>query len=520
MALLDTHKTPLTTAQVAHLLRRTTFGHTPSLLSSLSGKKAEDIIQILLTDKPAPAPPTDENGQTFHDLPFGFPETVDADKNKNDGKKRARIKWWTAGLMVNQPASILEKMTLFWQNHFVSTATVVSDARFIYRQSQLLRKYALGNFKTFVVEITKDPAMLLYLNGNQNVVGKPNENYGRELQELFTIGRGNYDENDVKAASKVLTGWRPLNYRSAAQADIGVEFRPASHDTTDKVFSASYQNTVIKGRTGATAGEEELNDLINMILAQDETARFIVRKFYRWFVQADISPQIETEVIEPLAKVFRKDYEIKPVLQTLFRSNHFYDENLIGSQIKSPLDLIVGTMRIFNQIAPDSGNDRTSYDLFTQYVYSQAKVQQMDIFDQPTVFGWRPYYDTDFYEIWINSTTLALRGSFTDAIVKGSNAMKINIDSVNLAKQVSEPSDPVILINELSENMYPFALTQEQKDYLIDQVLIPGLPRYEWQLEWQAYTSDPTNNAKRNAVKLKLNSLLQFMLRLAEYQMG
>jgi len=520
MPLLDNYDKPLTSRQVSHLLRRMAFGGSGETVKDLTGKTAQKIIESYLADTPSPTPPKDSANKTFHDLPWGYPGVDSTEQNKNDGTRRALVKAWWIGQMINQEKSIIEKMTLFWQNHFVSTATDVQDARFIYGQYQLLRKNALGNFKTFVIEITKDPAMLLYLDGNENVVGKPNENYGRELQELFTIGLGNYDENDVKNAAKALTGWRPLGYRNATSTAITVEFRPAQHDTGAKTFSSFYQSKVITGRTGATAGDAELADLANMILAQNQTALFIVRKIYRWFVQAEITQTTENEIIKPLADIFRKDYEIKPILLKLFSSQHFFDQTLVGSQIKSPLELIVGTLLHFNIKVPDSINDRDTYDLFTQYMVARAKELQMEIFDQPTVFGWRPYYDTDFYELWINSTTLGLRGSFTDALVKGNAKLKINISALALAKKVSNPSDPEVLVNEICANLFAFDLTQAQKNYLIDEVLIPGLPRYEWGLEWNTYLADSNNTAKENAVKMKLDSVFLYLLRLAEYQMG
>lgn len=283
MALIDAYTQNLTARQVSHLLRRTAFGATPTQIKFFTGKKVDIIVQQLFALQPVPPDPTDENQKTSHELVWGGGAATDGERNNFDGSRRTRLKYWWMGLMTNQAVSLTEKMTLFWQNHFVSTSTDVQDIRFIYRQNQLLRKFAFGNFRDFVIEITKDPAMLVYLSGNSNVVGKPNENYARELMELFTIGVGNYNEEDVKAAARVLTGWRSINFRNITIATIGNEFRSTQHDTADKTFSDFYQKNVIKGRVGATAGDDELKDLITMILAQPESARFIVRKFYRFF---------------------------------------------------------------------------------------------------------------------------------------------------------------------------------------------------------------------------------------------
>ena len=526
MALIDPYTQNLTARQVSHLLRRTAFAATQVQIKSFTDKKVEVVVQQLFTQQTIPADPTDENQKTSHDLVWGGPATTDADRNTFDGVRRARLKYWWMGLMVNQPVSITEKLTLFWQNHFVSTSTDVSDIRFIYRQNQLLRKYALGNFKDFVTEITKDPAMLVYLSGNSNVVGKPNENYARELMELFTIGVGNYNEEDVKAAARVLTGWRSLNYRSSTVATIASEFRSAQHDTADKTFSDFYQKKVVKGRAGATAGDDELKDLIAMILAQPETARFIVRKFYRFFIQADISAQVEKDFIEPLAAIFRKDYEIKPLLITFFKSQHFFDETLYGSQIKSPLDLIVGTFRGFNYQLPDPVKDRAKYDAATTYLYARSREQQMDIIDQPSVFGWRPYYDTEFYAIWINSTTLALRGGLTDYIVRGATNINLDINTLSLPSLTSLPQTMTdkesvyLMVRELTDILMEFPLTEDQIKYIVEQPLMAGAPYYEWMEIWNAYVKAPNDAMKKSAAKTRLDRMMTYILRLAEYQMG
>jgi uncharacterized protein (DUF1800 family) len=520
MALIDAYTQNLTTRQLNRLLRRATFGATPAQIKAYTGKKTDVVIQQLLATQPVPPHPTDENQKTSHDLVWGGTGTDDTTRNQFDGARRNRLKYWWIGLMVNQPVSLLEKTTLFWQNHFVSTSTDVPDVRFLYRQNQLIRKYAMGNFRDFVIEITKDPAMLIYLNGGGNTAAKPNENYARELMELFTIGVGNYTEDDVKAAARVLTGWRALNYRSITVATPNFEFRSAQHDTADKTFSDFYQKKIIKGRAGTTAGDDELKELVDMILAQPEAARFIVRKFYRWFIQADISATIEKDFIEPLATIFRKNYEIKPMLEVMFKSQHFYDEALYGSQIKSPMDLIVGALRNFNYTLPDPVKDRTKYDAATTSFYGRTREQQMDIIDQPSVFGWRPYYDTDFYVIWINSTTLALRGAWTDYVVKGATATGLDINTLAMPTMVSDPTDPYKMVKEMTDPLFEMPLTDDQIKYMVEQPLMAGAPYYEWTTIWNAYVKTPNVAMAKSDVKTRLDRLFTFVLRMAEYQMG
>ncbi|RYE80760.1 MAG: DUF1800 family protein, partial [Myxococcales bacterium] len=160
------------------------------------------------------------------------------------------------------------------------------------------------------------------------------------------------------------------------------------------MFSAAYQNKVIKGRTGTTAGDTELGELVDMILGQPEAARFIVRKLYRWFINSTITPDIEQNFIEPLALQFRQGgFELKPVLTTLLTSQHFYDDALRGSIVKSPLELNVGTLRYFGIKAPDAVTNPTGFTQLMAFIQARNKEQQQDVMSQPNVFGWPAYYD-------------------------------------------------------------------------------------------------------------------------------
>ena len=514
MAWLSPYSQPLTAAQATHLLRRATLGPTPAQIKQFTGLKPDAALKLLLADQPTPAPPIDTaTMKTFVDLPFN--ETL-------QGQHANYLKNWWLGLMLNEDASVREKLTVFWQNHFVSTYATVSDARYLYRQLALIRQHSMGNFRQFVIDMTKDPAMIRYLNGNANVANKPNENYGRELQELFTIGLGgNYTEDDVKAATRVLTGWADTGFRNATVPEFSVAFRANQHDTTDKKFSAAYGNYTVKGKTGATAGDDELADMMDMILLQPETARFIVRKLYRFYVATEITPGVETNFIEPLAKIYRDNkYELKSVLTALFSSDHFYDENQRGAIIRSPLELMIGSMRQFTLKAPESGT--APFNQLGDYIRGRAREQQMDVFEQSTVFGYRPYYDTGLDRIWISANTLALRSLYTDQFVRGNvryNNITYGLDSVEVVKALALPSDPVKLIDELTDRLFAIPLQKSQKDFLIDSVLVPGLPRYEWDTEWNEYMKNQSA-ARRMSVKLKLDNLFLFMFRMAEFQMS
>jgi uncharacterized protein (DUF1800 family) len=362
--------------------------------------------------------------------------------------------------------------------------------------------------------------MLKYLNGNQSTKGAPNENYGRELLELFTVGKGpeiapgnytNYTEDDIKAAARVLTGWRD------SQQNINSYFDATRHDTADKTFSAVWNNTVIKNNT-----DKEYGDLIDLIFTADETARFLCRKLYRYFVYYIIDQQVEDNVIAPMANLLKaNNFEIAPVLQALFSSAHFYDDINIGCQIKNPIDVTVGLCRQFGVAFPPASDYANAYNMWA-FVYTYATAMQLSLGDPPNVAGWSAYYQLpQFYELWINSDTLTKRSAYTDTMITygyKKNNVTIVIDVILIAQKTSDPTDPNIIVSEFASYLFPIGLTANQLIFLKD-VLIPGLPDYEWTVEWNAYTSDPNNTTKKNVVKNKLTALLKFMMEMAEYQL-
>jgi uncharacterized protein (DUF1800 family) len=321
---------PWTSNEVIHLLKRTMFGAKKAdvdYFATLTMSQAVD--ELLNAAAPNPAVPVKEyatsttlgvNADANIVQGSTWINDINSDGTVQSQRRSSYKKWWT-GVMVNQDRSIREKMIFYWTDHFGNEAGDVGNANWVYKQHDLIRQNYLGNFKQLVKNITVDVAMLRYLNGYLNTAAAPDENFGRELQELFTMGKGpgsQYTEQDVKEAAKVLTGWQVngTTYQSV--------FTSSRHSTVNKTFSSFYNNTVITGRTGATAGDLELTDLINMIFAQNEVAKFIVRKFYRWFVYYDIDAGTEANVITPLADIFRNNnYEIKPVLSAYLKANIF-----------------------------------------------------------------------------------------------------------------------------------------------------------------------------------------------------
>ena len=420
---LNPYSGPWTVNEVAHLLKRTMFGASPddiNYFKALSmGQSVDELLTIPVT---APAPPVKNYSNTnipVTDPDFNIPmgsTWVNINTTDADGLRRASFKAWWMGLIINQDRNIREKMTMFWHNHFSTETNEIDRAIWAYNNNVLCRQNALGNFKQFVRAVTLDVAMLRYLNGYLNNNTAPDENYARELQELFTLGKENnpnYIEDDVKKAARVLTGWK-INGTANTYS-----FNANQHDTGNKQFSSFYNSTTITGRTGATAGDLELTDLINMIFSKSmEVSRHIVKKLYRYFVYYKIDAATEANVINPLAQILvSNNWEIKPVLSALFKSDHFYDVLNQGCFIKTPLDLVAGSCREFGVVFPASTDYVNAYNMWS-YLQNFTALLQQNIGDPPDVAGWKAFYqEPQFHEIWINTDTYPRRNLFTDLMI-------------------------------------------------------------------------------------------------------
>ncbi len=525
---INTYNGPWTANEVAHLLKRTMFGSTPediNFFSAMSMSQAVD--QILTVPGTAPAPPVknyNNNNLPVTDPDYNIPmgsTWVTINTTDADGRRRTSFKSWWMGLMLNQERNIREKMTLFWHNHFATESNDIGRAIWAYNNNALCRQFALGNFKQFVKAMTLDAAMLRYLNGYLNISTAPDENYARELLELFTLGKENnpnYTEADVKAAARVLTGWKINNTTNV------FSFTASQHDTGNKLFSSFFNNYTLPGRSGATSGDLELTDLINMIFGKStEVSRFIVKKLYRYFVYYKIDAATEANVITPLAQILvSNNWEIKPVLSALFKSEHFYDVLNQGCFIKTPVDLVVSSSREFGVVFPPSSDYVNAYNMWS-YLQSYAALLQQNIGDPPDVAGWKAYYqEPQFHEIWINTDTYPRRNLFTDTMITSGytrNGQKIVIDPVAFVKRLNNPSDPNALINEALRILYRIDVSANTRDTLKKQILLSNQDQdFYWTNAWNAYISNPTN-ANYQVVFVRLRDLFKYFMNLAEYHL-
>ena len=345
----------------------------------------------------------------------------------------------------------------------------------------------------------------------------PNENYGRELQELFTVGKDSppyYTEGDVQTAAKVLTGWE------IDAPNLTSKFTVSRHVTTDKTFSTFYGGTVITGRSDANAGMTELTDLLNMIFAKDEVAKYIVRKIYRFFVYYNIDATIEAQVITPLAATFRNSgYEIAPVMLELLSSQHFFDAvTSKGCMIKNPVEYIVGLARHFGltyTTAPDFINQYKNW----RYFLDQGTNQQMKIGNPPNVAGWAAYYQSpSYHELWINAETLRRKKEFADKLItSNSNGMSFNI--LGFTASLDNPSDPNDLIDEVIELMHVISEDTTIKAQLKSILLSNQTSDSYWSDAWNNYIGAPTNTTFRNTVQTRLRTFYQAVTSMAEYHL-
>lgn len=507
--------------ELKHLLRRTLFGINADTLAYFQNKNLTQVVDELLTSNTIPSPPLNyyQNLSNDPDVPLGQ-TWVQAPANPNLNGYRTNS--FLARLLMNQineNTSIVEKMTLFLHNLLPVNIQDIGFPRYGYENYKMLRENCLGNFKTIIKLTTKDLAMLRYLNGYVNEKKSPDENYARELQELFTIGKNFtpiYSENDIKNAAKILTGY---------QIDVTNNtyiFNSTRHDTTDKTFSSFYNNKVITGKTGAS-GESETDELIEMIFTkQQEIAKHFCRKLYSFFVYYDIDASVETNVIEPLAQIFiNSNWEIKPVLKALLSSEHFFDTETYGSMIKSPIDFVIGCFKEFNIVFPDNSNVELQYRIYIELANYLAILRQLP-YTPPSVSGWEAYYQLPLmHENWITTDTIGKRNSITTGLVLGFTRYNylITANILGFTEKMPNPSDPNLLVEDVLNYLHTIPANQELKDYL-KSLLLYGLSQdYEWTTIWNDYVANKTNNAKVELAKTRLVSFYKSILELAEYQL-
>ena len=374
--------------EARHLLARTGFGPTDAEIRGYAALTREQGVNLVLRDVRSeavtPPPPF-----TLETTALRYPRADNVTPEERKAFQQQLVRqglelraWWMHEMLVT-PSPITERMTLFWHNHFVSSQQKVRFARLMYQQNATLRAHALGRFGDLLHAASKDPAMLIYLDTAQSRKGQPNENFAREVMELFTLGEGRYTEADVKDAARAFTGW-------SLDRDTGrYLFRPGIHDVGTKT---------VLGKSGRFDGD----GVLDLILEQPQTAEFITAKLWREFVSAEPDPA----EVRRIAKAFRnRDYDIKVALRLLLLTDAFWDPANRGTMVKSPVELVVGTLRQLD-VAPSGA---------IPFVAVAAGMGQ-NLFSPPNVKGWPGG------EQWIDSNSLLARKQFLDRLARMDDA--------------------------------------------------------------------------------------------------
>ena len=551
MASIASYNQVLGTPQAAHLLRRATFGATKQQIDQFAQLSATTAVTRLLTTSPGPLPPVDPaTGQSWVN-----PKPTEANSQGNELEDQLYV-WWLHQL-ATQPLSIQEKMTFFLHSHFTTIAERVGQKPALYHQLKLFRYYALGNFKALAKKICVDNAMLKFLDGQLNEVGNPNENFGREFLELYSIGKGpqagpddytHYTEQDVREAAKVFSGWKEDTEFTNLDAETGVAQArlksdtvgiAARHDASTKQFSAAFQHRTISPmetvdeQATEAAALDEVDQLVDMVFAQPATARHLCRKLYRYLVYYEITDEIEQNVIEPLAQVcLTNDYELSPVLHMLLTSQHFYDnDNAVveddntGAIIKSPLELTVGTLRFFQVTLPSPSDDLIAhYQAYQQVVLDELNEQGLPLYNSYEVAGYAAYHQSPgYHRNWISVNYLARRYEFAKDLIAGirnsDNQLLAHLDVVAYVRDsdnISDPFDATQLVRELTDYLLPEIISEERFMYFLKSILLDDLSEANWQTEWQKYLGSGNDSA----VRIQLEKLFNTILQSPEYQLS
>lgn len=579
---LTQHSGPLGRRGAAHLLRRATYGPTIAQIKTFSTLTASQAIQQLYHQAiPDAAPPVDP------DTGEAWVLTGVTDPEKMESEYEAYFKSWFIGQMMSAgvPAgqslaySAREKLVFFIHTVLTAIAEKIGSSRAMYYQNQLFRLYALDdvtssvvpadklNFKELTKKICVDNAMLNLLDGTINIQGG-NENFGRELVELYSIGRGlegsnvtaglgqgdyfYYTEEDVQAAAKVFSGFQFDDTFTVIDPDTllprgkirGSVTNASAHDNDPKQFSARFGNALIApdplllNGTQATeeSAQDEISRLIDLIYEQEETANHICRKIYRFFMYHEITDTINTNIIQEMANTFRtNNFKIQPVIEELLSSQHFYNNNsapltddAFGGIIKSPLDLVLGTYRLFDIQVPSITADAAGFYERTGMVVDMMKNSMgMDFYQPYDVAGYDAYHQYPIYHrSWITVNNLTNRYNFIYNLLPDIGLYQFIRDNIDYA----EASDARRLVIDVASFVLPLTenltfdttvdetqkatLTSERLLYFKNKFLGIADPDPE-----AAWTNRYTTPIGEDTMQGQLRDLFNAMLQSPEYQL-
>jgi len=550
MPSLNKYTEVLGAKNAAHLLRRSTFGPSAADIDTFAAYTAEEAFDILVDSFEAPEAPIDPaTGSSWVNPPE---QHVAGENNSENAQLLNYLFGWYIHSLIQSGNCIQQRMNWFLHTLLPVSYEVVSSSEAIYYQLLLYQHYALGNFKSLFKKFCLDNASLIYLDGNANDRTEPNENFAREMFELYSIGKGpqigegnytHFTEQDVQAAARVLTGWKndntfetmdsetllPTGYAIAQEKD-GYSLA-SRHDAGTKTFSAAFNSHEIfptetyNNLATTDAARDEINEMIEMIFSQKETARHFCRKLYRFFVYYKITPAIENDIIEVLATtLMNNNYEIKPVLKQLLCSQHFFDadnaesnDNHIGAIIKSPLELVINSVRFFGITFPDPSTEPMNFYTQMQTIQEWLGKMEMDFFKPFDVAGYPAYHQVPAYNRnWITPNALAYRYYFGFNLMSPELAFRLDIvDWVENSGNISQPDNANILVTELIEKLFPVDIPVDRKNFFLEVVFLDNSPAGYWTTEWNAYTGGGADDT----VRMLLERLLAALMKTPEFQL-
>ncbi|MEO1651903.1 MAG: DUF1800 family protein [Bacteroidota bacterium] len=527
----------------AHLLRRCNYQVTKARIDQYANYSASQAVDRLLRNEPKPqvvGPVDPNNGKTWinnNDL---------SNTENNQGRKYVKS-WWINE--ARRDYTINHKMMFFLHTNF-GTSVTGRDSDELYDHLSLLKHYALGNIKTLAYKMILDVLMSRYLGHHTSHKNNPNENLSREFLELFTITKGpqiapgnytTYTEYDITEAARLLTGFPLEKARSYKKVDpdTGIPLRsyanPNRHDQGDKTFSDAFQNRVIKGGSDEAGMYRELQDFVDMVFDQVATAQSICRRLYRFFVRRDISNEVERDIIKPLGQTLKgQNYNLKPVLSQLLKSQHFYDEDdgnanneIIGSMVKSPLELVLQSISFFDLDVPHPSNNRKDFNQFfnkgmQDIMFSRAG---FNIYEPPSVAGYSAYHQSPgFHRAWFNSNSIITRFKLPEMLIEGKRILAggdlggVKFDIVKFLNKKSlfpTPEHAESVVKTFLDYMFCEAPTTDRFNYFLNDVFLNGLSPKNWEFEWQNYKSSNDDSD----VRIPLANLVKAVMYSPEYQL-
>ncbi|MDT7830753.1 DUF1800 family protein [Flavobacteriaceae bacterium S356] len=543
MASLASISGTLDQRKAKHLLRRASYNFEKSSIENFVGKTITEALNILTTEQP------NIWSEPYDPLPTSSPDgywlasTEHPNSFSGQGRKRKIIaSWWWFNSI--KQSTLKHKLTFFLHTSFtVSKDSGSGTSTHFYDHLRLLEHYRYGNIKTLAKKITFDNSMLNYLDNTSNNANNPNENYAREFLELFTILKGpqiangdytNYTELDVQQTAKVFSGIKTMADRSIIDSDTNLpkgRIAIGQHDTNDKTFSHAFNNQIISGGNTEQEIIDELDAFVEMVFAQDATAKSFCRKLYRFFIKNEITSEIETDIITPLATALKNNnYEILPTVETLLSSEHFFDaddtdasDEIFGSQVKSPLQLVSEMSSHFDLNIPDPTTQNFDFYRFFSFVHDYFLLSSgMYLFSPDSVAGYPAHYqEPDYDRHWFSSNTVLGRYKLIESLISGrnkignNNLIRAQLDIVlYISDHMANPSNAIDVITEISELLYPESIDQERKDYFAEN-LLEGFPAYYWTGAWIDYT----NTMDDTVVRSRLDALITAMMNAAEFQL-